>query len=82
MELNTLRAELFGTRCGRGKERPLVMSCLVYGRLTSAVFSISTTLRIYFHIEMSVFFLKDEDLKGLLTWIDRNLALCLAAMSW
>ena len=44
--LKTFLVDTLGTRWGSGKLRFLVMSCLMYGRLTSAPFSSSTTLRI------------------------------------
>ena len=40
--------DALGTRCGRGNLRFFVRSCLMYGRLTSSVFSISTTFNIYY----------------------------------
>lgn len=54
-------------RWGRGNLRSFSRSCLMYGRLTSSVFSISTTLRIYLENQQIEF----PDLEINWTYVDR-----------
>ena len=71
----------FVTRWGNGNFKPGSKSCLMYGRRTSAVFSISTTRRIYQGQTFNIQIMPTNE-RGEHTWIERKRAQCLAAISW